>query len=49
MDIMFPPITFDHRSYYIAGKPAFLYSGEFHYFRVPREDWQRRMELFRQS
>jgi len=47
--MMFPPITFDHRSYYIAGKPAFLYSGEFHYFRVPREDWQRRMELFRQA
>ena len=43
------PVTFDRQSYYIAGRPAFLYSGEFHYFRVPREDWKRRMELFRQA
>jgi len=46
---LLPPIAFDHRSYYIAGKPAFLYSGEFHYFRVPREDWKRRMKLLRQA
>ena len=43
------PITFDNRCYYIDGKPAFLYSGEFHYFRVPREDWKRRMRLFKQA
>src|SRR5664279_1429278 len=44
-----PPITFDHRCYSIGGKPAFLYSGEFHYFRVPRADWRRRMRLFKQA
>jgi beta-galactosidase len=43
------PITFDDKRYYINGKPAFLYSGEFHYFRVPKKDWRRRMNLFREA
>jgi len=43
------PITFNRHCYKIAGRPAFLYSGEFHYFRVPHEDWKRRMELFKQA
>jgi beta-galactosidase len=41
------PITFDSISYLIDGKPIFLYSGELHYFRVPRNDWKRRMELLK--
>jgi beta-galactosidase len=45
----FKPITFDKTCYRIDGKPVYLNSGEFHYFRVPREDWQRRMELFKQA
>jgi beta-galactosidase len=43
------PIAFDACCYRIDGAPAGLYSGEFHYFRVPRSDWRRRMELFREA
>jgi beta-galactosidase len=43
------PITFDQKSYYIGGKPVFLYSGEIHYFRVPKSDWRRRMQLFKKA
>jgi beta-galactosidase len=42
-------ITFDKRCYSIDGSPVYLYSGEFHYFRVPREDWRTRMRLFREA
>ncbi len=44
-----PPVTFDRRCYVVGGRPAFLYSGEFHYFRVPRDDWRRRMVLFQKA
>jgi len=40
-----PRVTFDGVGYYIDGKRDFLVSGEFHYFRVPKADWRRRMEL----
>ncbi len=43
------PITFDRQSYYIAGEPVYLNSGEFHYFRVPKKDWRSRMELFKEA
>ena len=43
------PITFDRSCYRIDGKPLYLNSGEFHYFRVPRRDWRERMELFKQA
>ncbi len=43
------PIDFDAHSFRIDGKPIHLYSGEFHYFRVPRRDWRRRMDLFREA
>ncbi len=43
------PITFDKTSYFIDGKPAFLYSGEFHYFRVRKTAWRERMERFREA
>lgn len=36
-------IEIKNRSYYIDGKQEFLYSGEFHYFRVPKCDWERRL------
>jgi beta-galactosidase len=41
------PITFDSVCYRVGGKPAYLYSGEFHYFRVPRRHWKRRMKLLK--
>lgn len=43
----FQPVTFTRQYYVIDGKPSYLYSGEFHYFRVPQKDWKRRMELFK--
>ena len=43
----FQPISFTKQYYVIDGKPSYLYSGEFHYFRVPKKDWKRRMELFK--
>lgn len=33
----------------VNGNPDYLISGEFHYFRVPRSDWARRMRLFREA
>lgn len=41
------PLTFDNKCYRIGGKPVYLNSGEFHYFRVPKADWKVRMELFK--
>ena len=43
------PIQFNRVSYLKEGKPFYLLSGEFHYFRVPREDWKKRMELLKQA
>lgn len=43
------PIAFDKVCYRIDGRPVYLHSGEFHYFRVPRADWRRRMELFKEA
>ena len=42
-------LTFDSASIFLDGKRKFLVSGEFHYFRVPREDWRRRMELLKEA
>jgi beta-galactosidase len=41
------PISFDRTCYWIDDTPTYLNSGEFHYFRVPRADWARRMALFK--
>ncbi len=43
------PVSFDRSSYRIGGQPAYLLSGEFHYFRVPKTDWRRRMRLFKEA
>jgi len=42
-------ILWDEKSYIIDGKREFLRSGEFHYFRVPKKDWKRRLELFKKA
>ncbi len=42
-------LTFDRTSVLLNGKREFLVSGEFHYFRVPHEDWRRRLRLFREA
>lgn len=41
------PITHNRQSYLIDGKPVYLMSGEFHYYRVPKQDWRTRMRLFK--
>lgn len=43
------PLTFDSQSYLLNGSPVYLYAGEFHYFRVPKADWRRRMRLFKDA
>lgn len=43
------PLQFDKNCYRLNGQPIYLYSGEFHYFRVPKVDWRRRMDLFREA
>lgn len=40
---------FDKTGFTIDGKDQFLVSGEFHYFRIPAEDWKKRMLLFKQA
>ncbi len=42
-------IQWDVKSYKINGKPDFLVSGEFHYFRVPKQDWECRLKLFKEA
>lgn len=42
-------VTFDSTCWRIAGRPVYLNSGEFHYFRVPRKDWRRRMKLHKEA
>ena len=44
-----PALGFDARSWLVGGKPAYVLSGEFHYFRVPKADWKRRMQLFKDA
>ena len=43
------PVSFNAHTYLIDGQPVYLYSGEFHYFRVPKADWRTRMHLFKQA
>ncbi|MDR1060990.1 MAG: beta-galactosidase [Clostridiales bacterium] len=38
-------IQWDARGYNFGGRPGFLISGEFHYFRVPRDAWAERLDL----
>lgn len=42
-------VEWNVRGFSIEGRPEFMVSGEFHYFRVPPEDWARRMKLFREA
>jgi len=42
-------LTWNTSGYQSGGRPAFLVSGEFHYFRVPHADWERRLNLFKEA
>lgn len=35
--------AYDPDCFYNNGKPVFFHSGEMHYYRVPRKDWERRI------
>lgn len=37
---------FDKQSFIINGERKFLISGEFQYYRVPKHDWERRLDIF---
>ena len=41
--------SFDSLGFQVDGRDQYLVSGEFHYFRVPRQDWKRRMQLFKEA
>jgi hypothetical protein len=36
-------LSFTLTSYLLANRPTYLLSGEFHYFRVPKAGWRRRL------
>lgn len=42
-------VAFDKTGFRFGGEDRFFVSGEFHYFRVPKEDWRRRMRLFKEA
>lgn len=42
-------ITWDQKSYLLNGERKFLVSGEFHYFRVPKQDWEKRLILLKEA
>jgi hypothetical protein len=42
-------IRYDKRSLIIEGKPTFIFSGELHYFRCPRELWKDRMQKMKDA
>lgn len=42
-------LTWDAACFRVNGEPTPLISGEFHYFRVPKEDWRKRLLLLKES
>ncbi|MBI3012129.1 MAG: beta-galactosidase, partial [Elusimicrobia bacterium] len=39
-----PAIQTKDRSFYLKGKPFFIYSGEIHYFRIPKKYWNSHLQ-----
>ncbi len=42
-------LTWDNKGFFLDGEPTPFISGEFHYFRVPHDDWKRRLLLLKES
>ena len=42
-------VSFSKDGFKLRNENAFFISGEFHYFRVPKEDWRKRMRMFREA
>jgi beta-galactosidase len=43
-----PSLRFDRGCFVLGEKPAFLFGGEIHYFRLPRETWEARVAAAKQ-
>ena len=43
------PVSFDRVGFFLKEEPAFLASGEMHYFRVPKADWAQRLRLLKEA
>lgn len=44
---MFQEIHWRENAFYIGDTPSYIISGDFHYFRVPKEDWEERLQFFK--
>ena len=42
-------ITYDAKSFLINGKREWLFLGEIHYFRFPKEEWRKVINLAKQG
>ena len=42
-------VSYDGRSFLIDGKPVFIYSGAFHYFRCPKPLWRDRLQKIKEA
>lgn len=42
-------VKYSERRFIINGKDQFLFGGEFHYFRIPREEWKRRLSYLKEA
>lgn len=42
-------LTWNETTFLQDGQPVNMVSGEFHYFRVPRADWRKRLQLLKQA
>lgn len=44
-----PTFTFHHQQFWLDDQPLLLQAGEFHYFRTPADQWERRLNLLKQA
>ncbi len=42
-------LTFDDKNFYNDGKPYYFNSGEIHYYRAPKSEWRKRLQLLKDS
>lgn len=47
LDLAARSFSVDHANFLLDGKPFQIFSGEMHYFRVPREYWRHRLQSLR--
>ncbi|MFQ3675347.1 MAG: beta-galactosidase, partial [Endomicrobiia bacterium] len=42
-------IKLENQMFVIDGKPTYIYSGEIHYWRIPRQDWRKHLKLAKEA